>query len=148
MAELRIALGFGLFVGSMLSGWCLRRWSILTEARASRLVLWLVRIPCLIVLCLLFWQMDLRHVDPWLLPLLGLLISASALAPAMLYARCARLSRAQTGSVLTCALFSNVGYFGAFTAFALFGEAGYGLCMLYLVFFTPSFYTLGFWISR
>ena len=57
------------------------------------------------------------------------------------------MPRPQAGSFLTCALFSNLGYLGAFTAFALFGEPGYALCMLYLVFFTPSFYTLGFAIA-
>jgi len=91
--------------------------------------------------------MNLRSVEPWLLPLVGLLISASTLLPAFLYARRAELSRPQTGSFLTCAFFSNVGYFGAFTAFALFGEAAYALGMLYLVFFSPCFYTLGFGIA-
>ena len=132
----------------MALGWWLHRRSILTEVRASALVGWLVKVPSPIVLCLSFWRMDLRRADPWLLPLVGLLISAATFVPSLLYARSARLSGPQTGSFLTCAFFSNVGYFGAFIAFALFGEAGYGLCMLYLVFFTPSFYTLGFWISR
>jgi predicted permease len=57
------------------------------------------------------------------------------------------MDKPQVGSFLNCAFFSNVGYLGAFSAFALFGEAAYGLCMLYLVFFTPCFYTLGFGIA-
>ena len=144
---LRVGLGLTLFVGSMGVGWWLNRRGILTEARSSRLVRWIVMGPSPVVLCLSFWQMDLTRLDPWLLPLIGTLSSASTLIPAFLYARSARLSAPQTGSFLTCAFFSNLGYLGAFTAFALFGEAAYGLCVLYFVYFSPCFYTLGFWIS-
>ncbi len=144
---LRLSLGFGLFLGSLAFGWWLHRRQILTEAGASRLVRWLVMGPSPLVLCLSFWKMNLRSLEPWLLPFLGALISTSTLVPAFVYARRARLSDPGVGSFLTCALFSNVGYFGAFTAFALFGEAAYALGMLYVVFFSPSFYTLGFGIA-
>ncbi|MBI3996621.1 MAG: hypothetical protein HY352_03075 [Candidatus Omnitrophica bacterium] len=144
---LRLQLGLGLFLGSLALGWWLHRGGALTEARAYRLVQFVVRITSPTVLCLSFWRMNLHSLEPWLLPLLGLLISFSTLLPALLYAKQAKLTNPQMGSFLTCALFSNVGYLGAFTAFALFGEAGYGLCMLYLVFFTPCFYTLGFWVA-
>ena len=143
----RIGLGLGFLFLWLALGWWLHRRGWLTEARASRLVRLVVTGLSPLVLCFTFWRMDLRHLAPWLLPFLGILISASTLLPAVLYARRAGLSGPQTGSFLTCAFFSNVGYLGAFTAFALFGEAGYALCMLYLVFFTPSFYTLGFGIA-
>ena len=144
---IRIGLGLGLFVGAMGAGWWLNRRGLLSEARASRLVRWIVMVPSPVVLCLSFWRMDLRSVEPWLLPFLGLVISSSTLVPACWYARRAGLSRPQAGSFLTCAFFSNLGYLGAFTAFAVYGEAAYALCMLYLVFFTPCFYTLGFGIG-
>lgn len=144
---LRLGLGLGLFLGSLAAGWWLRRRGWLSETQASRLVRFIVKSLSPLVLCLAFWRMNLRSLEPWLLPLLGLLISASTLLPAILYAKRAKLSNSQTGSFLTCAFFSNVGYLGAFTAFALFGESAYALCMLYLVFFTPCFYTLGFGIA-
>ena len=143
----RLGLGFGLFLGSLAVGWWLHRRGTLTEVQASRVVRWIVVGPSPIVLCLSFWKMNLRSVEPWLLPFLGTLISASTLIPALIYAKRSKLPDPQVGSFLTCAFFSNLGYLGAFTAFALFGEAAYGLCMLYLVFFTPCFYTLGFWIA-
>lgn len=143
----RLAWGLGLFFGSLAAGWWLHRRGILTEVRAATLTRFVVIGCSPIVLALSFWHMDLRRLEPWLLPGLGLVISCSTLIPAALYARRARLSNPQTGTFLTCALFSNVGFLGAFTAFALFGEAGYGLSMLYLVFFTPCFYTLGFAIA-
>ena len=144
---LRVAAGFGLFLGSLAVGWWLHRRHLLTEARASRLVRWVVTGLSPVVLCLTFWKMNLRSLEPWFLPFIGLLASASTLLPAGLYAARAGLGRPQTGSFLSCAFFSNLGYFGAFTAFALFGEAGYALCVLYFVFFTPCFYTLGFWLG-
>ena len=144
---IRLSLGLGLFVGSMALGRWLHRRRVLSEARASRLVRWIVTVPSPIVLCLSFWEMRLRSAEPWLLPFLGLVISSSTLVPAFLYARRAGLSRPATGSFLTCAFFSNLGYFGAFSAFALHGEAAYALCMLYLVFFTPCFYTVGFGVA-
>lgn len=136
-----------LFLVSLAVGWWLHQRGVLTEARASRLVRFIVMGPSPLVLCLSFWRMDLTHWEPWLLPFLGAVISCATLLPAFVYARRAEFTNPQTGSFLTCALFSNLGYLGAFTAFALFGEVAYGLCMLYLVFFTPAFYTLGFWIS-
>lgn len=147
MMLLRLSLGLGLFFGSLALGWGLHRRGLMPEARASRVVRFLVRGPGPVILCLLFWGMNLRRVEPWLLPLLGALIACSTLLPARLCATWTTLSDPQTGSFLTCAMFSNLGYLGAFSAFALFGETAYGLCMLYLLFFTPCFYTLGFWIG-
>ncbi len=147
MMLLRLSLGLGVFLGSLGLGHWLHRRSVLTEARMSALVRWIVMWPSPIVLGLSLWKMNLRSLEPWLLPLLGALISASTLLPAWGYAMRARLTKPETGSFLTCAFFSNLGYLGAFTAFALFGEAGYALSMLYLVFFTPCFYTLGFGLA-
>lgn len=147
MTPLRLGLGLSLFLGSLTLGWWLQHRGRLSEAQASRLVRFLVMVPSPVVLCLLFWQMDLGHWEPWLLPLLGLLISSSTLLPAALFAKQTKLSEPETGSFLTCAFFSNVGYLGAFTAFALFGEPAYGLCVLYMLYFTPAFYTWGFWTA-
>ncbi|MBI2093684.1 MAG: hypothetical protein HYT88_03060 [Candidatus Omnitrophica bacterium] len=144
---LRLSLSLGLFIGSLAAGWWFHRRGWLNELRASQLVRIIVQVSSPIVLCALFWQMDLRDLETWLLPLLGLVISLAALIPAYFYCRHSPLSSPQSGSFLTCALFSNVGYLGAFVAFALYGELAYGWCMLYLLFFTPCFYTLGFWIA-
>ena len=144
---LRLSGGLGLFLGSLTVGWWLNRLGRLNERRASQIVRFLVMGTSPVVLCLLFWRMNLRSPAPWLLPFLGATIAFATLIPAWLYAKRAKLPDPQVGSFLTCAFFSNVGYLGAFTAFALFGEAAYGLCMLYLMYFTPCFYTVGFWIA-
>ncbi len=144
---LRLTFSLSLFLGSMGAGWWLHRRSLLTELSAAQLVRWVVTVSSPIVLCLSLWKTNLHQVEPWLLPLVGLVISASTLLPSIVAARRMNLSRQEIGSFLACAFFSNVGYLGAFTAFAIFGEAAYGLCLLYMVFFSPSFYTLGFWIA-
>ncbi|MBI4341451.1 MAG: AEC family transporter [Candidatus Omnitrophica bacterium] len=144
----RATWGLGLFAGSMAAGWALARAGRMTQARAGRLVRWLIKGPAPVMLCLAFWGMDLRRADVWMLPIVGFLVSMSALAPAFLYSRHAAFSAPQTGSFLTCAMFSNLGYLGAYTAFALYGETAYALCVLYFMFFTPCFYTLGFSLAR
>ena len=144
---LRVIGGLSLVIGSMALGYALKRLGWLTQPRATRLVRFIVVVTAPLVACLSVWHIELRRPEPWLLPLLGGLISASTLLPARWYAARAGFSRPQTGSFLTCSFFSNVGYFGALTAFALFGEHGYALCVLYFLFFTPCFYTLGFWLA-
>lgn len=143
----RLAWGLGLFVGSLAAGWWLGRQGVLTEARASRLVRWVVKYPAPVVLCLSFWRMDMQGHQPWLLPMVGFVVAGLTLLPAFFYSRVTRLSRPQTGSFVTCAFFSNLGYLGAYTAYALYGETAYALCVLYFMFFTPCFYTLGFGIA-
>lgn len=145
----RLSLGIALFLGSLIFGWWLRRRGRLSGPRARRLIQWAMRWLSPVILCLSFWRLPLRGMQPLLwLPVIGFLVCASTLLPAWWYARRARLPDPQTGSFLTCAFFSNVGYLGAFLAFALFGEAAYGLAVWYLVLFTPSFYIWGFAIAR
>ena len=143
----QLVLGLGLVFGSLTAGWVMHRRGWLTAQQAARLVRWVSMGPSALALGLLFWKLNLRGAHLWVLPGLGLAVSASTLLPAWWYCRAARLSRAQTGSFLNCAFFSNVGYIGAFVAFALFGEAGFGLCTLYMLYFSPCFYTLGFGLA-
>ncbi len=144
----RLALGLGLFLGSLLTGWSLGRSGWLTPERAHRLIRFVVRCVSPLVLCLLFWRLQLRDARTLTLPLIGLAVMVAAIPPAWLYARQAGLSRPQAGSFLTCAIFSNVGYMGAFISFALFGEPGYALATLYFVFFNPCFFLLGFTVAK
>lgn len=144
----RVSLGLGLFAASLAAGWWLGRVGVLTSARVESLIRLVVKRLSPIVLCLLFW--GLRPVDAriWWMPVIGLLVSLAAGLPAWWYARRAALPPPQTGSFLTCAIFSNVGYLGAFVAFALYGEAAYALATLYYLTFSPLFYLLGFTIAR
>ena len=144
----RLTLGLGLFFGSLLAGLALNRLGLLTEGRARRLIHLVVRRLTPVVLALSFWTLPIRRHDLFFLPFIGCLVAASTLLPAWLHARAARLTAPQTGSFLTCACFSNLGFFGAFVAFALYGEQGYGLATLYTVYFNPFFYSIGFALAR
>ena len=137
-----------MFVGSLAAGWWLGRRGVLTEARARQLIRFIVRALTPIILWLSFWRLNLTDIRPFLLPLIGMVVAVASLLPAWGYCRLARFTRPQTGSFLTCACFSNLGFLGAFIAFALYGEQGYGLSMLYLVFFSPCFYLLGFSLAK
>jgi predicted permease len=143
----RLALGLGLFLGSMGIGWWLNRAGWLDQRRASAVIRWTVVTVSPVTLTLSFWSMDLRSREPWLLPFLGCLVSCAALLPAFLYIRWARMGPAQAGIFLNAAFFSNLGFMGAFSVFALFGEQGYALAVLYYTYFSPAYYTLGFAIA-
>ena len=144
----RVFASLTLCLGSMGMGWILGRARLLKEAQARWIIRLVVTWIAPLILCLLFWGIEVAGAGSSLLPVIGLAASCAALLPAWAYARAAQLKRPHAGSFLTCAMFSNVGYLGAFIAFALHGEAGYGLAMLYLLFFTPAFYLFGFGIAR
>lgn len=144
----RVFASLTLCLGSMAAGWILGRARLLKERQARSIIRLVVTWLAPLVLCLLFWGLDLSAAGQPLLPVIGLAISCAAVLPAWGYARAARLDRPRAGSFLTCAMFSNLGYLGSFVAFALHGEPGYGLAMLYLLFFTPAFYLFGFGIAR
>ena len=144
----RLSFGLGLFFLSLLAGWMLRRAKRFSDARANRIIrfvsLWLSPVTS----CLSFWRLQAYGPQLLILPVIGCLASFSTLLPAWWYARRTKLTPPQTGSFLTCAFFSNLGYFGAFLAFALLGEAAYGLCLAYLMYFTPAFYVWGFAVAK
>ncbi|HBH96456.1 MAG TPA: hypothetical protein DDX89_01510 [Candidatus Omnitrophica bacterium] len=144
----RLGVSWGLFIGSMVLGWWLGQRGMLTEARANRLLRFAVKWLSPVVLCLSFWRLEVGGRGVAWVPIIGAVACLAALGPSWLYARRTGLSRPQTGSFLTCAMFSNVGYIGAFVAFAFFGESGYGLGVWYLVYFSPCFYLIGMTIAE
>jgi predicted permease len=143
----RLVWGCVLVLGSLLLGNLLEYLRILNLQRRNFIIRWTIKGFSPVVLCLSLWGMDFRDPQLWILPLLGIFLSLALLVPAVWYVRAERYGPAQRGSFLTCAFFSNVGYFGAIIAFAVFGEAAYALCQLYLMLFTPCFYTIGFWLA-
>lgn len=148
MDLVRVGMSLGLFIGSLMMGWLLSRQGVLSTERASLLIRQVITYVSPPVLCLTLWGMQMPLGELWMLPLIGLVISTATLLPALIYAKKMRLDRARKGSFLACAFFSNVGYLGAFVAFAMFGETAYGLCVLYMVLFIPTFFTFGFWVAR
>ncbi|MBI4353939.1 MAG: AEC family transporter [Candidatus Omnitrophica bacterium] len=144
----QLGFSWGLFIGSMVTGWWLGHRRVLTEERASRILRVAIKWLSPIVLTLSFWTLPITGQRLVWLPIIGGVVCLAALWPAWGYARWARLTKPQVGSLLTCAMFSNVGYIGALLAFAFFGESGYGLAVWYLVYFSPLFYLVGMTIAK
>ena len=143
----RLIASLMLCLGSIAAGWLLRRGRLLKDRQAHAVIRCVILWVAPLVLCLLFWGLEFSGAGQLWLPIIGLAIACATLLPAWWFTRAARVERPQAGSFLTCAMFSNLGYLGAFIAFAFQGEAGYGLAMLYLLFFTPAFYLFGFGIA-
>ncbi len=96
-----------------------------------------------------FWALDLSNAAIFTLPLLGVVITTLALIPAGFFSKIHKLSHRQAGSYIGAAMFSNIGYtLGGFIAFVLYGEIGFGLTVLYCLFFKPYFYTIGFYMAE
>jgi len=144
----RLGWSLGLFIGSLMVGVALSRGGLLTEVRADRIIRFVVKWISPVTGCLSFWRLAISGSTLITLPLLGCAISVSTLLPAWLYSRMAGFSKPQTGSFLTCAMFSNIGFLGVFVAFALGGEVGYGFATLYMLSFSPCFYLIGFAIAK
>jgi len=144
----RLLMSTTVLIGSLAISRLLSRRGWLTPRRAQRLLYLDVKRLAPVTLCLLFWRMNLRDVQMWWLPVIGLAVTLSTMLPAIAYARWKRLTRPQAGSFLACAIFSNVGYLGAFLLFARYGESAYALATLYYLSFTPLFYVLGFSVGK
>ena len=96
-----------------------------------------------------FWALDLSNKTIFTLPFVGMIVTTLALIPAMFFAKVHKLNQRQAGSYVGSAMFSNIGYtLGGFIAFVLYGEIGFGLTVLYCLFFKPYYYTLGFYMAE
>jgi hypothetical protein len=96
-----------------------------------------------------FWALDLSNTAIFTLPLLGVVITTLALIPAGFFVKIHRFDHQQAGSYIGAAMFSNIGYtLGGFIAFVLYGEVGFGLTVLYCLFFKPYYYTIGFYMAE
>ena len=143
----RLTLSLATFWGALAAGIVARRRGWLQVHRSRRMIELMIKALEPVIIGLSFWKLDLSHPRILLLPAIGCVVALSSLPVAWLLGRRLRLSPSEMGIYLPCAFFSNLGYLGAFVAFALYGETGFGLAQLYLLFFTPCFYTLGFGLA-
>ncbi len=133
------------------AGYGLRKKNLILkpELISIRLIVFLTKAVTPFVVLFSFWKLELTSAKIFTLPLAGMAISTLALAPAFFFVKVHGLNRKQAGSYLTSAMFSNIGYtLGGFIAFVLYGEAGFGLTVLYCLYFKPFYYTIGFYIAE
>jgi predicted permease len=68
--------------------------------------------------------------------------------PALWLSRLLHLTNEQKGVFLPAAVFANVGFYGGYIAFERFGQLGYNLVALYMIYFSPLYYTFGFMVCE
>lgn len=141
---------FILFV-PLVFGYWLKKKSLISKCEevSSAIIIFLTKLITPFIVFFSFWRLDLDHARIFTLPLIGIIISTLSVIPAIYFSKLHKFDRKQTGSFLTSAMFSNIGYtLGGFLAFVLYGEAGFGLTVLYCLYFKPYFYTLGFYVAE
>ncbi|PIW33583.1 MAG: hypothetical protein COZ37_01150 [bacterium (Candidatus Ratteibacteria) CG_4_10_14_3_um_filter_41_18] len=137
---------FSLFLiyGSLIIGWLFRIKNWCSEDKSSILMRRAICGLEPLIGCFAFWILDLSDLKILTLPLVGALIVTATFIPALPSARILRLDRKRKGSYVLGALFSNGGYIGAPLCFILLGEEAFALAWLYIIFFAPYFFTVGF----
>jgi len=146
-----ILYSFSVIFGSLFLGYFIQKKGLVAHPKevSEAIVKNTFRFVSPVILCLSFWKLDLRNAAIWTLPLIGLIIATLRMAIAMYLVRMHRLTPPQKGSFITSAMFSNVGYtLGGFLCFVLFGEIGLALAIMYTLYYTPYFYTVGFYVAR
>ncbi len=144
----KIGYTLTLLYGSMAVGYFARRKGYVAIEKSTTItkVVMIFLIPA--VNCLSFWILDISHVRIFGLPLVGIIVMLSTILPAKYLSKFHRLSQQETGSYITSALFSNVGFsLGGFLCFLLLGEEGYGLSVIYGLGFSFCLYVIGFYIA-
>lgn len=137
-----------IFYGSLTLGYTLKKAGVLEEALAQRITKVIIRFISPTILALSFWNIKFSELRILTLPFVGLLIAAMCILPAFIFTQRLRFDPPKTGTFIIASLFSNVGYpLGAFLCFILFGEEGFGLAMIYCLYWSALFYTAGFYIA-
>jgi predicted permease len=91
------------------------------------------------------WSIDFGDTLVKAVPLVYIALMTLTIPPALLISRILKLTGRDKGSMLSCSLFSNVGVtLGGFLCYLFYGDRGLYLSSLYVAFFTPYFYLVGF----
>lgn len=146
-----VIYSFSIIFGSLFFGYFIRKKGIISRPQevSALIVKNTFRFISPIILCLSFWKLNLKDLSIWTLPLVGLAISTILLILGKYFALLHKLTPKQTGSFITASMFSNIGYtLGGFLCFVLFGEIGLALAILYSLYYTPYFYTIGFYVAE
>ena len=90
------------------------------------------------------WSLDLSDIRIIALPFLGAFAIILGGVLAYISAKALNLSRKQTGVLVTCGSFTNIGSIGSLVTFILLGEQGMALMPFYKLFETFLYYGVGF----
>ena len=90
------------------------------------------------------WALDLSDIRIIALPFLGAFAIILGGVLAYIAAKAMRLSRKQTGVLVNCGSFTNIGSIGSLVTFILLGEQAVALMPLYKLFESFLYYGVGF----
>jgi len=94
------------------------------------------------------WIVQIKNTKIAALPFLGIFALFIGGVLGFIAAKLLRLGRKETGSVLTCASFSNIGSIGGLVCYIFFGEKGYALVPIYKLFEQLIYFAIGFPIAK
>lgn len=146
-----VIYSFSIIFGSLFFGYFLQRKGIVSQTKevSSLIVKSTFRFISPVILCLSFWKLNLKIISIWTLPFVGLATAMMLLIAGKYFASLYKLPDKQKGSFIASAAFSNIGYtLGGFLCFILFGEMGLALAIIYTLYYTPLFYTIGFYVAE
>ncbi len=147
--QARLILMLSVILGALTLGYLARKLGVLPaqlSRRISRFAMTWLQPP---LIALLIWGLQAPSWRTALLP--GILAALIALnwPVGALGSRILGLRRDRAGSFVLSSMFSNMGLtYGAFVCYILLGERGAALGMIWILSFTPMFYTLGFFVAR
>ena len=94
------------------------------------------------------WVVDVQSVSIAALPLIGVGAITLGGVLALGAARLLRLAPRQTGALIPCGSFTNIGSIGALICYVYLGEKGFALVPIYKLFEELTYYTVGFPIAK
>ncbi len=95
-----------------------------------------------------FWKFSLPSGPLLAIPLLGILSWIVGGLSAIVAIKAFRIPPKRAGSVFACGMFTNLTSFGRLIAFVVFGDRGFFLVQLFIVFETLVYYAVGFPLSQ
>jgi predicted permease len=131
--------------GFLFLGYLVRRLKGELAGMSRPLTLYLLIFANPVIIFNAIWSIDFSDTLVKVVPLVYLAIMTLSIPPALLISRLLKLPGRDKGSLLSCALFSNVGVtLGGFLCYLFYGDRGLYLSSLYTAFFTPYYYLVGF----
>lgn len=94
------------------------------------------------------WAIELNDPRLITLPLIGTGAIFLGGLLAYLFAQLLHLDKKQTGSLLVCGAFTNLGTMGGWVSYIFLGELGFGLVCIYKLFEEFIYYAVGFPIAK
>lgn len=94
------------------------------------------------------WVVSFDDMRVAFLPLIGVCVLMAGGVLGFVLAHLMKKSSKQTGVLLCCGSFTNIGAIGGLVCFVFLGEAGFALIALYKMFEEIVYYTIGFPLAR